>query len=398
MSTLGTVDILARLVACPTVSRDPNLPLIDWVRNFLADHGVRSHLVPDATGRKSNLFASIGPAEEGGLVLSGHTDVVPIDGQSWSSDPFTLTERGSRLHARGACDMKGFIAAALSRVSALNAARLTRPVHLMFSYDEEVGCLGAPSMIAAASEVLPKPGAVIVGEPTSMRVANEHKGICTSRTRVTGVEAHSSLTHQGVSAVMLAGELIAHLGELSRKLAADAAAAKPGSSSRGHRFQPPHTTLSVNQISGGTAINIFAAACEFGWDIRALPGESADAILAALASFGSARLAELLKEGKHCTIETTTLANVPPLEARAGAAEALARLATSAAGEATTVPFATEGGQFQRAGWSTVVCGPGSIEQAHKPDEFIERAQLQACEDFLDRAIASQCGRQAGPR
>lgn len=384
ITALGTVEILEQLVACPTVSRESNLPLIHWVRNYLADYGIDSHLVPDITGCKSNLFASIGPSEEYGLVLSGHTDVVPIDGQAWTSDPFCLTARGSRLHARGACDMKGFIAAVLSRVPAWKAAQLSRPVHLMFSYDEEVGCLGAPSMIDAAHKVLPKPAAVIVGEPTSMRVANEHKGICALRTRTTGIEAHSSLTHQGVSAVMLAADLIAHLGDFARKLAMP-------SSKGAQRFDPPCTTLSVNRIQGGTAVNILAAVCEFDWDIRTLPGESATAILEQLSTFANARLAELLKEGKRCGIETTLQANVPPLTADAGAAEHLARAATRSPTHPITVPFATEGGQFQSVGWSTVVCGPGSIEQAHKPDEFIERSALVACETFLDRAVARQC-------
>lgn len=388
MSNLGTVEILTRLVAFPTVSRDSNLPLIEWIRNYLADHGVDSHLVKDDTGTKSNLFASIGPAAEGGIVLSGHSDVVPIDGQHWQTDPFELTARESRLHARGACDMKGFIATALSRVPLLVRQKLSRPVHLMFSYDEEVGCLGAPRMIAAASEKLEKPAAVIVGEPTSMRVANEHKGICTSLTRVTGIEAHSSLVHQGASAVMLAAELIHHLGGVADRLKRDA-----GGRVQPCRFTPPHTTLTVNTIKGGTAINILAAACEFGWDIRALPGEASEPILQAFAQFARERLAELEAQGKHCTIESRLLANVPPLEAGDDVAERLAHEASAARNETTTVPFATEAGQFQRAGWSTVVCGPGSIEQAHKPDEFIERSQLTACEAFLDRAIAHQCGR-----
>lgn len=391
--TLSTVEILERLVGCPTVSRDSNLPLIDWVRNFLADHGVDSQLVPDPTGQKSNLFASVGPAEEGGIVLSGHTDVVPIDGQAWNSDPFTLTRRGSRLHGRGSCDMKGFIAAALSRVPTLQANKLSRPVHLMFSCDEEIGCVGAPAMIAAAKKALPTPAAVIVGEPTSMRIADAHKGICTLQTRVTGIEAHSSLTHQGISAVMLAGELIARLGEISRDVAAKAMAVRHASpeaqAMRG--FEPPYTTFGVNRIEGGTAINILAAVCEFGWDIRAIPGDTPAAIVELLSSYSNARLAELAKEGKHCTIQTRITAEVPPLVADGGSAAALARTAAQSTEETIKVPFATEAGQFQQAGWSTVVCGPGSIEQAHKPDEFIELSQLAACEQFLDRAIARQC-------
>jgi acetylornithine deacetylase len=385
MATPGTVEILQRLVAFPTVSRNSNLPLIDWVRNFLADHGVASQLVHDDTGQKANLFASIGPPVEGGIVWSGHSDVVPVDGQAWQSDPFELVERESKLYARGACDMKGFIAAALSRVPALTAAKLARPVHLMFSYDEEIGCLGAPRMIAAAGDKIPKPHAVIVGEPTSMLVANEHKGICTALTQVTGIEAHSSLTHQGMSAVMLAAELVGHLSGVAQKLAESAPTA------RAKRFTPPYTTLSVNTMHGGTATNILAAACEFTWDVRALPGQSATAIMETFAELASRRISELEAGGKRCTIQTKVLADVPALEAHAGTAEALAHAVSQVVRDAITVPFATEGGQFQRAGWSTVVCGPGSIEQAHKPDEFIERSELQACEAFLDRAVARQC-------
>jgi acetylornithine deacetylase len=281
--------------------------------------------------------------------------------------------------------MKGFIAVALSRVPDLVGRKLARPVHLMFSYDEEVGCLGAPRMIAAASAQIPKPGAVIVGEPTSMRVANEHKGICAVHTRVTGVEAHSSLVHKGMSAVMLAAELVEHLGDMGRKLAS----APP--SERARRFTPAYTSVSVNTIQGGTAVNILAAACEFGWDVRSLPGSSATQVLDELTAFAAERVAALEAEGKRCSIHSDIQANVPPLDGLGGVAEALAHAVSAVQTESITVPFATEGGQFQRAGWSTVVCGPGSIEQAHKPDEFIERAQLLACEAFLDRAIARQC-------
>lgn len=382
---LGTVEILGRLVAFPTVSRDSNLPLIDWIRNFLADHGVDSHLVPDDTGRKSNLYASIGPQVAGGIVMSGHSDVVPVDGQAWQSDPFQLTPRDSRLHARGACDMKGFIAAALSRVPALVSMRLAKPVHLMFSYDEEIGCLGAPRMIDAARSRILAPAAVIVGEPTSMRIANEHKGICTARTSVTGIEAHSSLTHQGVSAVMLAAELVEHLAGIANRLG------QAPRSERAKRFVPPFTTASVNTIRGGTATNILAAACEFTWDVRSLPGDRAGGVVEEFTARCAQRLAELESAGKRCSIDTHILADVPPLEAHAGSAETLAHAVSAIERESITVAFATEGGQFQRAGWSTVVCGPGSIEQAHRPDEFIERSELQACEAFLDRMVERQC-------
>lgn len=384
MRSLDTFAILERLVSYPTVSSDSNWPVIDWMQNYLADNGIESHRIPDATGLKSNLYASFGPIVEGAVVLSGHTDVVPVEGQAWTCHPFALTARGSRLYGRGTCDMKGFIATVLSQVPVWKAWKLHRPVYLMFSYDEELGCLGAPSMIAAVKDTLPKPAAVIVGEPTSMRVATQHKGICALRTRVTGIEAHSSLTHQGMSAVMLAGEMVAQLGGIAVELAAL-------TNQAGQGFAPPYTTLSVNRITGGTAVNILAAACEFDWDIRALPGEDPASIIRLLASFVEERLEALTKDGKRCAVETFVQANAPPLQASDCFAARLARAARVSNANSIAVPFATEGGQFQSVGWPTVVCGPGSIEQAHKPDEYIECAELGECREFLDRAVMRQC-------
>jgi len=240
-------------------------------------------------------------------------------------------------------------------------------------------------MIAAAARALPRPAAVIVGEPTGMRLATQHKGVAALSTRVAGVEAHSSLTHQGVSAVMLAAELITHLGEISRRLALCPV-------DLGSVFEPPFTTLSVNRIEGGTATNVLAAVCEFAWDIRVLPGETPTSIIGELSTFADQRLAELSSEGKPCTIETQLQADVPPLKAQAeGPAASLVRAVSDGPGEPLCLPFGSEGGLFQRAGWSTVICGPGSIEQAHKPNEFIERSQLLECERLLERAVTRQC-------
>jgi acetylornithine deacetylase len=381
---LDRIEILRTLVGFPTVSRDSNRPLIDWVRNYLADLRIESHLVPNADGTKANLFATVGPAGEGGVVLSGHTDVVPVDDQQWSSDPFLLTVRGSRLQGRGCADMKGFIATVLARIPDWSRAHLRRPLHVMLSYDEEVGCRGVSSMISAASEILHRPAAVIVGEPTGMRLATQHKGLCLASTKVTGIEAHSSLTHRGESAVMIAGELIAYLRELGNELASQRAS---GASA----FEPPYTTVSVNKVIGGTAFNITAALCEFMWDIRPLPGESSGDLVNALAARAERVLAELRAQGKGCAIETTVIADAPPLQPEEGGeAAALVRAVAERDEPDISVPFGTEGGYFQRAGWSTVVCGPGHIEQAHKPDEFIECSQLQECEAFLDRLIRRQ--------
>lgn len=383
MKPLTTVEVLDRLIGYPTVSRDSNLALIHWVRNYLDDWGVQSHLVPDATGAKANLFATIGPQRREGLAFSGHTDVVPVDDQNWQSDPFVMRAHDGKFYGRGTCDMKGFIAAAVAFVPQLTRMPLRRPVHLMLSYDEEVGCIGAPFMIAAMSEQNVRPGVVIVGEPTGMQVANAHKGICTSRTRVTGTPAHSSQTHLGVSAVMIAGELIARLGALERGL-------------RSQRFsgaglEPPYTTLAVNRIEGGTALNILASSCEFAWEVRALPGDDPAKHVAAFEAMCEAVVAELRSEGRECSVATQTLADVPALDGVGGAAEALARSVLQVSDVSIAVPFATEAGQFQQAGWPSVVCGPGSITQAHRPDEFVAAADLERCEQFLQKAVQARC-------
>ena len=239
----SAIEMIEKLVGYPTVSRDSNLELIEFVQGYLAEHGVESHLVPNADGTKANLYATVGPGVEGGVVLSGHTDVVPVDGQPWDTDPFTLTERGGRLYGRGTCDMKSFSACGLALVPEMVAAGLKRPIHFALSYDEEVGCQGAPSMIAELVDHLPAPRAVIVGEPSDMRLVNAHKGISGYETVVTGHEAHSSQTHRGVSAVMNAARLIHCLDEMARECAS-----RPRPESG---FVPPYTTIHVGMVKGG---------------------------------------------------------------------------------------------------------------------------------------------------
>lgn len=372
-------ELLARLVAFPTVSRDTNLPLIDFVEDYLRGHGVTATRVPDEGAPKANLYATIGPMEPGGVVLSGHTDVVPVDGQPWDSDPFTLTEREGRLHGRGAVDMKAFCAIALALVPEMK--HLKRPVHLAFSYDEEVGCFGAPSMINELCARVPRPAAVIVGEPTGMRVATAHKGIAVYRTVVTGHEMHSSQTHRGVSAVTVGARLAAHLDDIARELAA---AASPESG-----FEPPWTTVHVGMIRGGTAINIMARHCEITWEARALPGEDVRSITARLARYAEEHLLpEMRRIAPETGIETLQIVSAPPLRDEPGSpAAALARALTGDF-SAFRVPFATEAGLFQEIGLPTVVCGPGSIDQAHQPDEYITLEQLEAGTTFLRRLIA----------
>lgn len=375
------IDMLARLIAFDTTSRLSNLGLIDWVRAYLAGHGVTSTLVPSSDGRKANLYATIGPAVPGGVVLSGHTDVVPVDGQDWSSDPFRLTERDGRLYGRGTADMKAFSAIALALVPEMLAAGLKRPIHLALSYDEEVGCLGAPSLVREIAAHLPAPSAVIVGEPTSMRVVTGHKGIAAQETRVRGHEVHSSQPHRGVSAVMVAGRLIARIGEMAE------AEARVGLRADG--FDPPYTTMHVGTVTGGTAVNITARDCRFGWDIRSVPGRRPADLRADLAAWAEATLLpEMRRRAAEASIDTLVLAEAPPLlpQSHNSAAELAHRLTgDNAEGQ---VAYAAEAGLFQQAGMDVVICGPGSIDQAHQPDEFIASEQIEAGIAFQRRLIA----------
>jgi acetylornithine deacetylase len=377
-----SIDILARLVAFDTTSRDSNLPLIAFVEAELAKLGVTGHRTPNADGTKTNLFATIGPMVEGGIVLSGHTDVVPVDGQAWTSDPFTLTARNGRLYGRGSSDMKGFLALTLAAAPELAKAPLARPVHLAFSYDEEVGCLGAPSMIEVLARELPKPRAVIVGEPTNMEAVRGHKGISVYTVTVTGREAHSSLTHLGVSAVMAAVKLMALLAELSERLERDADPASP--------FRPKGASLTIGLVEGGTATNILARECRFTFDLRCPPGLDPEAVLQDFYAAARALDAELKARSPEAGVRIERRSATPGLAPEAdGDAEILARLLAGDNGPGRVVSYAAEAGQFQEAGFSTVICGPGSIDQAHQPDEYIEVSQMQRGAQFMARLIES---------
>jgi acetylornithine deacetylase len=394
MSSLPTVDRLvsdavgelARLVAFDTTSRDSNLALIEYVEALLGGLGVATTRVPNHDGSKANLYATLGPAVEGGLVLSGHTDVVPVDGQAWSSDPFVLTERDGRLYGRGTCDMKGFIALALAAAPAFaHPGRLARPVHLALSYDEEVGCLGAPAMIARIAAQLPRPAAVIVGEPTNMEVVHGHKGITSYVVTVTGHEAHSSLTHLGISANMAAIRLMHSLSELAARLEQAADPASP--------FVPPHATLTIGQIHGGTAVNILARECVFVFDLRCPPGTDPHAVLAPFLAQAEALDAELRARFADAGVRVVRRSLTPAFAPEPdGAAERIARTLAGDNGPPRVVPYAAEAGQFQQAGFSTVICGPGSIEQAHQPDEYVARVQIERGAGFMLR-LAEMLGR-----
>ncbi|TVR06242.1 MAG: acetylornithine deacetylase [Salinarimonadaceae bacterium] len=376
----AAVAMLERLVAFRTESRSSNLECVDFIRNHLAGLGIETTTIYDETHTKANIFATIGPRVPGGVVLSGHTDVVPAEEGDWTSDPFRLVERDGRLYGRGACDMKGFDAIVLSAVPRMLAAGLKAPVHIALSYDEEVGCKGAPSLVEAMTRAIPPPRAVIVGEPTMMAPVIGHKSSLSFFTTVKGKPVHSSRIDTGVSAVMIAARLIAWLDET---MEANRRRAAPNG------FAPPYTTLHCGMVKGGVAANIVAQACEFVTDIRSVPDEDPLAYRGAFEAY----IAQEILPRMHSVAPETGVAiiersHVPSLAPEpGGAAGALARELTGV-DEAGFVSYGTEAGIFQRAGWSTVVCGPGDIAQAHQADEYLSREQLRAGVAFTDRLIA----------
>jgi acetylornithine deacetylase len=373
-----TRELLDKLIAFDTTSRNSNLALIEWVEAFLAERGIASKRVPNADGSKANLYALIGPAVEGGVVLSGHTDVVPVDGQPWSSDPWVVTERDGKLFGRGVADMKSFAAIVLAHVDEALAANIKRPMILALSYDEEVGCLGAPSMIAEIVRDAPRPAAAIIGEPTSMKVISAHKSIRSFFVEVTGREAHSSLPDQGVSAVMEALKLMSLVAEMGCE-------ARAAGGDR--RYAPPGATMTIGKVEGGTAANILARRCEFVWDLRCPSLEEGDAIEARFMAAAEALDAEIKARAPEGGVRVTRRSKTVGLTIdRESAAETLARALTGD-NETRAVAYAAEAGLFQVAGIPAVLCGPGSIEQAHQPDEWIEIAQLEEGAAFMRRLI-----------
>lgn len=379
---LTPLEIMTKLISFPTVSRDSNLPLVDWVEDYLNGHGIRAHRWPDPDQpHKAALFAHVGPWEEGAVVLSGHTDVVPVDGQPWDSDPFVVTERDGKYFGRGTCDMKGFDALAIWALVEAQYADVKRPLQLALSFDEEVGCTGAPPMIVAMQEVLPKGSAVVVGEPSMMQAVTGHKGGFGYDTHVVGYEVHSSIMHTGVNAIMYAAPLIDWANAQNDiNMAADP-------SDIAAVFDPPWTTCHVGMIKGGTAHNITAKDCRFMMDFRVVPGEQASAWKEAYLE--QVRAAERRMQQVHpdAHIEVKASFAVPALVPETdGEAETLVRALT---GDNAThvVSYGTEAGQFQEAGYSAVICGPGDIAQAHQPNEYITIAQFNAGHDFMQRLV-----------
>lgn len=379
---LSPFEIMEKLVSFPTVSRDTNLPLIDWVDEYLATHGITSHRYLDPDEPKAALFAHVGPWEEGAIVLSGHTDVVPVDGQPWDTDPYVVVEQDGKYFGRGTCDMKGFDALAIWALIEAHHAGVKRPLQIALSFDEEIGCTGAPPMIEAMQPVLPKGAAVIVGEPSTMRAVSGHKGGTGYNTHVQGFEVHSSLMDRGVNAIMYGAKLI----EWANEMNAANQAAKP--SDLAAMFDPPFTTVHVGIIEGGTAHNITAKDCRFAVDFRVVPGEDKDeweVRYRAKVAEVEAMMQDVIPE---TSITISTRFDVPALKPEIdGEAEALVRRLTGD-NASHVVSYGTEAGQFQEAGYSAVICGPGDIAQAHQPNEFITVAQFEAGHAFMRDLVA----------
>lgn len=390
LASYSSIDWLSRLIGFNTVSRCSNLTLIEEVRFYCERLGLTPYLTFNEDNSKANLFVTVPAGEDrkiisGGIVLSGHTDVVPVDGQAWSSDPFQAQIRGDKLYGRGACDMKGFIACVLSvmptAVALSKSGKLSRPLHLALSFDEEIGCLGAPLLLADLAKRGITPDYCIVGEPTMMTMVSAHKGISVYRCRIHGKSVHSSLTPQGVNAISYASRLIGFVDELaeqlSRRLDTDAL------------FDVPFSTLSVGTIHGGTATNIVPNLCEFTFDYRNLPHMTQADILAPIKAQIASLQSQMQSIDANTGIELLQEENVPAMTDRDS--EALQALVAGLVTEKQVhkVAYATEGGQFTNAGIPTIICGPGSIEQAHKADEFVALEQLDQCDEFLRKLLNS---------
>ena len=376
-------SMIDRLIAFRTVSRDSNLGLIEWVRDYLQGHGAKTRLTHDATGRKANLFATLGDSKKPGLILSGHTDVVPVDGQDWESDPFAATERDGKLYARGSADMKGFIGVALAQapkfVAALNDNRLDAQLHYSLSYDEEVGCLGVRGLIRDLEENGIRPAGCLVGEPTSMQPIIAHKGMHRFHCSVRGREAHSSYVTHGVNAIEYAARLVVFIRQIADRLAQ--------CEQRDYGFTVPYTTLSTGVIRGGIATNVIPNNCEFHFDMRTLPQASADALYQEIRACAASIEREMQAIDPRSGIDLVWDSQTVGLAA--SESDAIVQWVMRLCGNTTVgkVSYGTEAGLFQRMGVPAVICGPGDISEAHRPNEFVALDQLAQCETFMNRIL-----------
>lgn len=374
----NTIEILGHLVGFKTISGTSTCGIIDYISQYLAEHEVPAHLSYDQDGERANLFATIGPEIDGGVLVNGHTDVVPVTGQNWSTDPFKLTRKGDRLYGRGSVDMKGFLACVLACVPTWKNMALKSPIHIAFSYDEEIGGLGMPVLIDAMAGKPFKPNAIIVGEPTDMKIVSGHKGGYEFRTEITGLETHSSNPTLGVNAISYAMRLIGKIEEIGQRISENPIAGSP--------FIPPYSTFNIGTINGGTARNATAGFCVFDWEYRPMPGENSDSILAEIDSFiQDVLLPEMKRVHSGAKIELTESVLVPALNNEKASDAVSLICALTGENSENVVSFGTDAGHFSDADYSTVVFGPGSISRAHKPDEYIEVAELIEGLSFLDK-------------
>lgn len=383
-TTAMVKEVLADLIAFDTTSHLSNLALIDYVKAYLARLGVEAHVLKADGQPKANLVATIGPNEPGGVILSGHTDVVPIEGQDWTRPAFELTEDAGKLFGRGTSDMKGFLAVALAHAKYFKAANLKKPIHLVFSFDEEIGCTGIQEMLPFLSRHIAAPRLAVIGEPTGMQVATAHKGQYVAKTRIVGREAHSSRPDDGVNAVVVAAELIRYIDAAARRVREEG----PFDDS----FEPNHTTFNIGPIKGGSAFNIISNRCEFDWEFRFLPDQDGQAVIDHyLDHIEKTVLPEMRAKFPECALTNEVWAYLPPLKAEPGSDGESFALSLAQQNHTTVVAFGTEAGHFQGLDFPTVVCGPGDIAQAHKPDEFIEIKQLEVCSRFMGRLCEAMC-------
>jgi acetylornithine deacetylase len=379
-SNPAAIDMIRRLVAFDTTSRDSNLALIDYVSDYLKKLGIESQLVFDETGKKANLFATFGPDDRPGLMLSGHTDVVPIDGQDWATDPFAVAQKDGLLYGRGTCDMKSFIAVLLAMAPEFAQAKLKAPLHFAFSYDEEVGCIGVRRLIAELGKRKVKPMACVIGEPTSMRVIRAHKGKLSARAHVHGLECHSSLAPKGVNAIQYAAETITYISRMAKRIAEGGPF--------DHEYDIPHTTCHTGVIQGGTALNIVPKDCWFDFEFRHLPADDPQKLYQEVRDYAEKQLQpEMQKVHRGAGFSWEPLSSFPGLETSEDAEVTQLAKAASGGNATAKVAFGTEAGLFDQSGIPTIICGPGSIEQAHKPNEFVAIEQVAQCETFLRRLV-----------
>lgn len=385
MPDTKTLDLIKKLISFDTTSRNSNLELIQFIENYLSEHGVKSTLVHDEEGKKANLYATLGDQTQSGIMLSGHTDVVPVDGQDWDTDPFEVITKGDKLYGRGTSDMKSFIAIVLAYVPKFLERGLDIPIHLAFSYDEEIGCIGVRRLIDIMNTLPVKPRMAIVGEPTSMDVIVGHKGKRSYKAHVRGLEAHSSLAPEGVNSIEYAAEMIAHLKSMARRIQENGP--------HDELYDVSHTTVHTGVIQGGTALNIVPKDCHFEFEFRYLGDDDPDAIEAEIREFAAQSLEpHMRKISRDTGIDITCTNDMPALNLNADEEVVTFVKALAGKNDHAKVAFGTEAGLFHaHAGIPTVVCGPGSIEQAHKPNEFVELSQLDEACVFMDRLMDKVC-------